>query len=389
MRKHSCHAEGRGRRYAALAATGTGLVVAAAAASSVAVARQVVVPRHSPHYDTVVTAADAGTITLTDTPDTRLEGRYGLRLRSGRYLQMGEVRHLDDRSVTRTLLSRSGPAVALGPASFSGWFYHRPEQLGLPFEDVTVPTALGPAPAWLFPAADDGERWAILIHGRGVTRQEVLRAVPVFADAGLTVLVVSYRNDGEAPASPDARYGLGLTEWADVDAALAFARAHHAERTVLMGWSMGGAIALQTSLRSPRAHMIDSMVLDSPVIDWQDVLTWQAQTAHIPTSIRDAAFGLLTSRLVRPATGRSGPMDFHALNWVANSAILRHPILLMHSTDDAFVPAGPSSALAERRPDLVRYEEFHGARHTKLWNMFPNRWAGAITDWLGSRDRSS
>lgn len=386
--KHSCHAERRGRSYASLAATGASLCAGAVIGSSVAVARQVVVPKPMGRYDTVVTCADADTVTLTRTPDTILNGRYGLRLRSGPYLQVGEIRHVDHRSVPRTLLSHGGAENVLGPAGFSGWFYHRPEQLGLPFRNVTIPTALGPAPAWLFPSGRTGGCWAVLVHGRGVTRQEVLRAVPIFAEAGCTVLVISYRNDGEAPASPDSRYGLGLTEWADVDAALAVAQSNRADRAVLMGWSMGGAIALQTSIRSPRSDMIDSIVLDSPVVDWRNVLTRQARTAHIPASIRTAAFGLLSSPLATAATGASTPIDFDALDWVSNSASLRHPVLLMHSTDDAFVPAGPSAELARRRPDLIRYAEFQEARHTKLWNMFPGIWSDAISGWLSSRKTS-
>ena len=61
---------------------------------------------------------------------------------------------------------------------------------------------------------------------------------------------------------------------------------------------------------------------------------------------------------------------------------LNVPILLLHSDDDGYIPATASSALARARPDIVTYEEFEVARHTQLWNYDPQRWTGAIADWL-------
>ena len=108
------------------------------------------------------------------------------------------------------------------------------------------------------------------VHGRGTTRSEALRAVPVFHALGITSLVVSYRNDGEAPRSRTGTYALGATEWRDVDAAIGFARRRGARRVIVMGWSMGGAIALQLALNSAHRDAIAGLVLDSPVIDWRD-----------------------------------------------------------------------------------------------------------------------
>ena len=62
------------------------------------------------------------------------------------------------------------------------------------------------------------------------------------------------------------------------------------------------------------------------------------------------------------------------------------PILILHSDDDGFVPSTASRALAVARPDIVTYEAFEVARHTKLWNYDRDKWEGAISRWLdGSR----
>ena len=117
------------------------------------------------------------------------------------------------------------------------------------------------------------------MHGRGTTRAECLRAVPVFHALGITSLVVSYRNDGEAPRSRAGTYALGATEWRDVDAAVGFARRRGARRILLMGWSMGGAIALQLELNSAHRDVIAGLILESPVIDWRVVLGLPGEAA--------------------------------------------------------------------------------------------------------------
>ena len=52
---------------------------------------------------------------------------------------------------------------------------------------------------------------------------------------GYTSLMVSYRNDGDAPRSDDHRYALGDREWLDVEAAIEYALEHGANDIVLLG----------------------------------------------------------------------------------------------------------------------------------------------------------
>jgi hypothetical protein len=57
-------------------------------------------------------------------------------------------------------------------------------------------------------------------------------------------------------------------------------------------------------------------------------------------------------------------------------------MLLIHSVDDEFVPIGPSERLAEARPDLVWFEPWETARHTKEWNTDPERWEIAVREFV-------
>src|SRR5699024_4408841 len=160
---------------------------------------------------------------------------------------------------------------------------------GLATDEVTVESAVGHMPAWLVrPSEEHGstagneDTWAILIHGHGSARGEALRVIPLLHRLGLTSLAITYRNDVGAPASADRMHHLGSAEWEDTEAAIDFARAHGARRIVLMGWSMGGGIALRTSVRSAHREHIAALVLDSPAVDWQDILIYHATALKAP-----------------------------------------------------------------------------------------------------------
>jgi alpha-beta hydrolase superfamily lysophospholipase len=358
--------------------------LSAMAVASIHMARRVVTPA-ARLADTRILSLDtaAQTITLSRTPDTGLPGRYGLfTTGTADYVKLGSVLSEDETSVKRKLLTHVGADARLSPeAAFSGWYYDRPEQLHLPFTPELVGSTVGPCPAWLFPAGD-GDTWVIQVHGRGTTRAECLRAVPVFHGLGITTLVVSYRNDGEAPRSRGGTYALGATEWRDVDAAVGFARRRGARRIILMGWSMGGAISLQVSLNSAHRGAIAGLILESPVVDWRVVLQYQARVMNVPPTVSGLAIGALQSEWATPITRAGSAIPFDRLDVVARAAELRHPMLILHSDDDGFVPSDASHDLVVARPDLVQLEVFEVARHTKLWNYDQDRWTARITAWL-------
>ena len=367
---------------------------AVAGAAVFTVARRVVTPTVR-RNDTHILAVDTGaqTIELDRTPDTELPGRYGL-FTSGTYgyVKLGAVLGADSRTVRRKLLTQIEPGAQVDrDAAFSGWYYVTPSELHLPWESVLIGSSAGPCPAWFFPAANTGnaDTWVIQVHGRGTTRSECLRAVPVFHALGLPNLVVSYRNDGEAPRSRGGSYALGASEWRDVDAAIGYALRHGARRVVLMGWSMGGAIALQTAVSSGNRDRIAGLVLDSPVVDWRTVLRFQAREEGLREPLPALAMGVLENTFTARLGGAENAIRFDRLDMVARASELQAPILILHSDDDGFVPADASHALAAARPDLVTMPAFAVARHTKLWNYDQTRWTAAITDWMSERGLGS
>jgi len=369
---------------AIVAAAMVGLGVALGAMLSVIVARRVVTPPGRRDSVLRILAVGESTIVLSSTEESRAPGRFSLWFADETgFARIGQVVSQGQLWVARELLDIEKGAPQRGDnARTSGWFYLSPAGLGLDFSEVRIATDLGPAPAWLIPAAQPSSIWAIHVHGRGVQRPETVRALGEFYAAGLTSLSVSYRNDTEAPDSSDNRYGLGSTEYRDVDAAIGYARSAGAERVILMGWSMGGATVLQTLMLSEHRDMIIGLVLDSPVIAWGPTIELHATANRIPLQIQRVAQAVLGSGQAQMLVGMETPLDLGAMNFVDRADELDRPILLLHSEDDGYVPVEPSRALAELRPDIVTYEEFDTAGHTRLWNYDSERWLGAIRSWL-------
>ncbi len=382
---------------ASLAVVGAAIVTAAIVA-----VRMIIVPPRSREEDIEIVAVDRKneTITLGRHPDSVVDGKYSLWFSKARgHARVGKILSQTSETVTRELLSvEFGNLGKARQGRFNGLFFLNPSDLNVEYDNVVVETELGPAPAWLIPSPQEqsssgprvphhAKKWVIQVHGRAVTRAETLRAVPVFRDAGYTALLISYRNDSDAPSSEDGLYALGDTEWHDVDAAVQFAVDHGAQSVVLMGWSMGGAAALQALTRSRFSNVITGVVLDSPVIDWITALDFQAKSKGLVRPLRSLVYAMLGSRWGRIFTGQRDPIDFARLNFVQRANELKVPILILHSDDDVYVTSTASRALAAARPDIVSLTTFTTARHARLWNQNPDRWNSSIAKWLRELER--
>lgn len=266
--------------------------------------------------------------------------------------------------------------------SGSGIYFATPTDAGLDASDIVISTAVGHAPAWRING--DMSTWAIHIHGLGSPRAGTLRGVQVATELGFTSLVVSYRNDGEGPTVGTGRSTLGAAETEDVEAVIGYAVRRGAERIVLFGWSMGAAIALRIAQRSDYAPLVAGLVLDSPVLNWVEVIKANCQRAGFPRSAGLLAVPWLTNRALARRLGLPTRISFSESDWIARADEFSVPTLILHGAHDDSVPIETSSALAKMRPDLVQLERFD-AGHTLAWNSEPERWRSAVATWLSAR----
>ena len=341
----------------------------------------VIVPDHSGWpMDTRVERVERGRIVLERDKESARPGVYGLDWQAGHAIA-GEILSEDNDTVTRRLGRVAGYLVSGMNVGIDSHVYAGdPHQsLGLPYRTVAVPDPLGPMPAWLIRPAPGSPRaadriWAIVVHGHNDSRLNDLRIAPTLRTAGLTSLLISYRNDLGAPASPDGRYHLGETEWRDLDAAVRYATAHGARRVVLVGYSMGGALLEQFMLHSSSVDRVAALVLDAPVLDWRSVIEFNSEEMGLP--------GFLAWPVEWAVAARVDP-DWAGLDALDHTGSFQLPILLFHSTEDETVPIADSEDFAAALPDWVTFYRVPGVGHTENWNADPALYQRRLNAFLG------
>lgn len=359
-----------------LVAAGSGVV--GSAVLGVAFARRVVQWR--PHADEHVVSASQSTVTLRDSPKTRHPGVFGIRYANG-YALVGDVLDETERTVTREVRELIGALPGTGGVQWEGDVHALPSDIA-PYRDVVIAAPGGPAPAWRF-GPDTSATWMIHIHGIRATRDNALRTVLAAEAEGISSLVVSFRGDGDAAPTPGRASRLGLDEWEDVEAAIDYAVAHGAERLLLAGWSMGGAIALRLAERSRHRHLIAALVLVGPATDWRAAISAGARQARVPfpeAAARLAAWALSDPLLSRFA-GLRHPIALDELDWSIPGR-LKVPALVVHSRADRTVPFACSERFAEANPAFVELREAPDADHSWEYNVAPEWFTSVVRAWL-------
>jgi hypothetical protein len=350
------------------------LLLAGGAAASWHFSSKVVVPEHpSWPTNTTVQALSPGKVVLSRSKDTLRPGVYGLEWPTGHAIVEG-VLSSDANAVTRRLRTLQGHLSPGTKVDFNPNLYQGdPKQaLGLPFTNVKVPDELGPMPAWLIPGGS--HTWAIVVHGINAKREDGLRIAPILHTAGLPTLLITYRQDIGAPSSPDGLHHMGQTEWRDLQAAASYALAHGAQRLVLVGYSMGGAIVSQFMESSPLAHDVAGLILDAPALDWKAILAFHAKEMGLPSFLADPVEWAIDMR-IKP--------NWNSLDALDHPASFHLPILLFHGLEDEVVPISSSDAFAKELPGWVSYYRVPYAGHVEAWNVDPTLYSQRVSAFLG------
>ncbi|WP_082579338.1 alpha/beta fold hydrolase [Arthrobacter sp. Soil736] len=382
------------RRVIGGLATAAALGGATACLAAVYFARQVVVPKTFRKEDLPIRrvfrdADGSSLIDLPTSPQTTAPGRYSLWFAKGSgHACIGPITGMNAEAGTVSRVVErvdAGDLTTARAGIWSGYVFSKPDQLGLPYSEVEIPVEHGAAPAWKFAPTKitaTSDIWAIHIHGMGGTRAGALRGVPVANRLGCTSLVVSFRNDREAPAAADARYMLGQTEWRDVEAAVRYAVGEGARQIVLFGWSLGGSIALRLDDLSAHSGYVSGLVLDAPVMDWTRTLISNARATGLPAPIASLGLGLMRTKTFRWVTGLAEPLDFQSSDWVGRASELNKPVLILHGMGDLSTPFEVSQLTAKLRPDLIHLVPFEVEGHSQEWNVDAEKWESAVADWL-------
>jgi pimeloyl-ACP methyl ester carboxylesterase len=208
-----------------------------------------------------------------------------------------------------------------------------PRSLGIEAEELWLQSEDGVRlHAFYLPGSPPGERAVLFLHGNAGNASHRLPNAAALARLGADVLLLDYRGYGLSEGRPSQQ---GVV--ADARAALAHlsgTRGFDAERIVIFGRSLGGAVALSVAPETPPGGLI----LESTF-----------------TSLRDMArsvAGPLGGLLVRDG--------FDSL---ARIAQVRVPLLFFHGDRDRIVPFDLGRRLYAAAPGPKVFEVIRGAGH--------------------------
>jgi pimeloyl-ACP methyl ester carboxylesterase len=341
----------------------------------------------TPEYDITVEAIGEDTITLVGpTSDDHLaaDGVYGIGWPDG-YAQTSGLASTEpvgnDRTrVVRTFRPIAGTLTTSDLVDLDGYAY--PDDptaaFGVTYANLTYETDLGIADTWYLPGSQPV--WMIFVHGKDAPKREALRLLPVAIDRGYHALVINYRNDPGAPRDPSGYHQYGVTEWADVAAAARFARSNGAEKTVFVGYSMGGGIVASFLTQSPLQDHAAAVILDAPNLDFESTIDFRGANRELPLVGIGVPESLIST--TKWTSAWRFDIDWDDYDWIERSDQMQTPMLVFHGTSDESVPLETSQILEQKRPDLVTLIEVPGAGHVLSWNVDPNAYVEAVTAFL-------
>lgn len=350
-----------------------------AVAANVALIRRVALPSRPKMIPLVI---NDSTVAIARSPLTSLAGEFGIWVNGGRgHLHVGELVSGEDTDlVYRRILRTFGDITDATAGRWSGHAFPHASSLGLKFHEVVLEAPSGRREAWVFPGNE--KRWAIHVHGFKSTRASALRGVPVFGAKGFTSLVPAYY--GESPIAVRNRSEgatFGVVEAPDIDVALKYAVDRGAKEIVLVGWSLGGEVALTLAERSPYRALISGAVLVGPVLNWRHSLAQGMHNASIPRWAQWCVLSSLESQVWSRFAQMKMPASFAAHDWTASDRRPAVPTLVLHSRGDQDTSWEDSETFAALNPEGVELTEFEPVPHLLEWNTQRRKLEMIISSW--------
>ncbi|MES2708258.1 MAG: alpha/beta fold hydrolase [Verrucomicrobiota bacterium] len=178
----------------------------------------------------------------------------------------------------------------------------------------------------------------ILLHGLNGRKENMLPFAERFAAAGFRCVVYDSRAHGD---SSGVRVTYGAMETDDLQRVLAAAKTAAGPRGLgpvgFLGYSLGGAVCLQTQPHLPEVRALCSI---SAFAELQPVMTEQAD--HLWNGV-----GTPLLPVVRLETRLQAGFDPWTIRPVEAASRVTCPVLLVHGSKDDLVPVGQARSLAQ------------------------------------------
>jgi hypothetical protein len=222
-----------------------------------------------------------------------------------------------------------------------------------PLREIAFGSGAGEVSAWWLPPRTPAAPVALMLHGNG-ENLETMRLAGLFEDfagLGIGVLAIDYPGYGRSKGGPSER---ALVAAADTAWRWLAETAGNAP-PVVVGWSLGAAVAAQVAAR--HADTVDALVLLSP---WDNLHS--VASRFFPSFV----LGLLRDRY----------------DSVAAAARVRCPSLVVHGERDEIIPVELGERLFRALPEPKSWVAIAETGHNDLL-AHPRTWR-AIGDFLAA-----
>jgi uncharacterized protein len=192
---------------------------------------------------------------------------------------------------------------------------------------------------WYIPA-DDSVKTIIVCSGANGSLDADVHVAPWLHEAGFNVLLFNWRAHGQSAGEVVT---LGFNERYDLIAAVQFAKAQGAERVGVLGFSMGGTVAIDTAAVY---EDINAIVADSPFV----TIVSAVAGGLIERGLHKDLAYILARLLLITACVRTqlNLFEIDVTPWIKR--IAPRPLLLIFGEQDVIVPRAESDlAFAQAR----------------------------------------
>lgn len=253
------------------------------------------------------------------------------------------------------------------------WFYTN----RLDFKDLTITSYDGlELFAYYRPAEKSETRLlVVLIHGwRDTPAQMAAFAQMYLEKADCHILIPHLRAHG---MSMGDYIGYGLPDSQDILMWTEYMENHLPPHMSILyhGWSMGAATALIAAESGHLSHSVVGLVVDCPY----DSLENQIQ--YIIRRKYHFAPGILL-RTVSRITEKNLGYSIKMISPIARAGKIEVPVLIIHGTDDTFVPNSMSAALYDAISSPKRIVFVQGADHIMSFDVAPSTYSSELDHFL-------
>ena len=268
--------------------------------------------------------------------------------------------------------------ILLGSLSLSFYFTHRyylkdpssPAEVGLTYEEVIFKSTDGLIlGGWWIPARGS-DKVVIQLHGHAGSMDPDIQYLPTLHQHGCNVLMFDFRGHGRSEGYTGT---IGYLERRDVLGAIEFVKQKSFKKIALLGFSMGGVLAILTGAVSPDVKVVIS---DSAPVHLTTALREWIVELGIP---RIAAIAI--AWLIVAATSLRlwvNLFDYDTVRWVGE--IAPRPLYLMHGGADQYVP--DFNELVKAAGPLAEVWDVPNIGHTQVINERHEEYLHRLAEFL-------